>query len=261
MAQADKTLGVNQALLDLFRAHGVEATRQGDKIVFPKSGMKVNASFIQEIERPTVFTVEMEVRFEFAPGRTIIEAFAGLGTTREAAATDAFQSFAANSFHVLLAAFLKTDDPGGDEEPVSREEWLFGSEKRRVTAGNVGVRGKPPVQGAQLVGWVEQFEQKLKRQRLGTETHWVRLYYGQAKGKVLSCEVLLDNEIWGVMQSEVKTIAWPSGDDFYSMRLFLVIEGKDESALSSKPLIAHATPKDEVLGARTRPSAWRFWKR
>lgn len=243
MAQANKTLGVNQALLELFRAHGVEAVRQDDKIVFPKNGMKAEASFVQEIEQPTVLTVELEVRFEFAPGHIIVEAFAGLGATKEAAATDAFHNFVANSFHVLIAAFLQPDAPKGEDEPVSRAEWIIGGEKRQVTIGNAGVRGKPPVQGTQLVGWVEPFERKLKQKRLGPGTHWVRLYYSQSQGKVLACEVLLDNEVWKVMQSEVETLAWPSGGAFYSMRVFLVIKGKDGAGPSS------------------RPPAWRFWNR
>src|SRR5262249_55783631 len=161
----------------------------------------------------TGMSVQLDVRFEVAPGQTVIESFAGVGQTREQALADALQNFAANSFHVILAAFLERDDA-----QVSKEEWSMGGRKRSVTVGNVGIRGKPPVQGAQLVGWFKLFEEKLKSEQLAPGTHWVRLYYAQLRGKAIACEVLLDNEMWEEMQADMAAIDWPAGQDFYSVR-------------------------------------------
>jgi len=125
MNHADDNLDVNRVLRELFQAHGVEAILQGEWTQLPKSGMKASASIIQEITRPTSITAELEVRFEFAPGRTILEAFAGLGATKEATVRDAFGNFVTNSFHVLLSAFLRSEASLGDDEQVSQEEWLI----------------------------------------------------------------------------------------------------------------------------------------
>ena len=215
-----------EVLRDLFQAHGVEATLDEQWVDFPNRGMRVSASILQEIKQPTSFTIELEVRFEFAPGRTIIEAFAGLGETKDSAVVDALENFVANSFHVLLVAFFRTEDSqrnaeqSGDEQ-VSQEEWLLGGQKRRVTVGGIRVRGKPPVQGAQLVAWFEEFQQRLQQQSFGPQTHWVRLYYAQRQGKMVAFEVLLDNQAWEVMEAKMAAYAWPSGEDFYSMRVFL----------------------------------------
>jgi hypothetical protein len=170
-----------EVLRDLFQAHGVEATLGEQWVDFPNQGMRVSASILQEVKQSTSFTIELEVQFEFAPGRTIVEAFAGLGATKDLAVVDALENFVANSFHVLLIAFFRDDGLQRDAKPsvdeqVSQEEWLVGGQKRRVTVGNVGVRGKPPVQGAQLAAWFEEFEQRLKQQSLGPQTHWTRLY-------------------------------------------------------------------------------------
>jgi len=55
-------------------------------------------------------SVQLEVRLEIVPGRTIIESFSALGETREKAVVDALYLFTANAFHVLLAAFFRSDD-------------------------------------------------------------------------------------------------------------------------------------------------------
>lgn len=254
MNHANDNLDVNRILGGLFQAHGIDAILHGEWIQLPKSGMKAAASIIQEITRPTSLTAELEIRFEFASGRTILEAFAGLGTTKEAAVRDAFGNFVTNSFHVLLSAFLRFEALLGDDEQVSQEEWLIGGAKRQVTMGNLGVRGKPPVQGEQLVNFVRQFEQSLQRQSLAPETHWVRLYYAQAQGKMLAREVLLDNEPWEAMEAETARFAWPSRDDFYSVRLFMVIKGADEVKPLSTP---SAAPKHEA----PKTPRWQFWRR
>ncbi|MFL5242164.1 MAG: DUF6348 family protein [Gemmataceae bacterium] len=213
--------GINASLLELFQAHGVDCAPQGEWIVFSKNGMKANASIVREMPQATGMSVQLDVLFEVAPDRTIIESFAGVGQTREQAIADALNNFAMNSFHVLLAAFLKPN-----EEQVSEEEWTIAGRPRQVTIGDVGIRGKPPVQGEQLVGWFKPFEEKLKSKPLGPGTHWVRLYYAQMQGKAIACEVLLDNDAWEEMQAEMAAFDWPSGKDFYSVRVFLVVRDK-----------------------------------
>jgi hypothetical protein len=210
---------INEFLLELFRAHGVEAVAQEEWVTFRDRKWKAAASIVRALEQQAGTSVQLDVRLEIAPGRTIIESFAGVGETREKAVADALHNFTVNSLHVLLAAFFHSDDP-----QVSQEQWVVGGRTSRVTIGNVGIRGKPPVQGEPLVGWFRRFEDKLKKTELRPATHWVRLYYAHMEGKTMDCEVLLDNNVWEDMQSEMAALDWPSGDDFYSVRVFLVIE-------------------------------------
>jgi hypothetical protein len=42
-----------------------------------------------------------------------------------------------------------------------------------------------------------------------------------------ACEVLLDNTTWGPVQERMETAGWPAGDDFYSVRLFLILQDKE----------------------------------
>jgi hypothetical protein len=121
---------------------------------------------------------------------------------------------------VILAAFFKPED-----DQVSREEWTIGGKMRSVIIGNVGIRGNLP-EGEQAVAWFKPFEEKLKAKQLGPGKHWVRLYYGQMQRKAMACEVLLDNDVWYEMQSEMAAINWPAEDAFFSVRVFLVIQDK-----------------------------------
>lgn len=244
---------LNASLLQLFQAHGIDCTQQGDWIVFQKnnskSSRKANASIVQEFKHQAALSVQMDVNFQIAPGRTIIESFAGIGTTQEAAVSDALHNFTANSFHVLLTAFLRPDHENNEQE--SQEEWIIGGEKRRGVVSDIGIRGKSPVSGEELVGWYEKFAQKLQEKSLektwGKETHWVRLYYAQSQGKSVACEVLLDNEAWEVMQSETAAFDWPSADAFYSVRVFLVIQGEDDSGSTAD---SHLNYLAEILTSR-----------
>jgi Family of unknown function (DUF6348) len=210
---------INETLLELFRAHGVEAAPQDDWVALSGRKMRATASVVKETKQQASMSVQLDVRLEIAPRRIIVESFAGLGETREKAVADALQNFIANSFHVLLAAFFVSRD-----EHVSQEEWTIAGRRSRVIIGNAGIRGKPPVQGEPLVGWFKRFEEKLKEQQFRPGTHWVRLYYAQMQGKAIACEVLRNNDVWNEMQSEMTRTDWPPGEEFYSLRIFLVIQ-------------------------------------
>ena len=209
---------LNEALLELFRSHGVVTKLQGKWLVFPKSGMRTSAAIVTEIAQQTGMIVQLDVKFEMGSGCTLIESFAGLGETTETAALDAFRNFVTNSFHVLLGAFF-----GQSDTQVFQDDWSSGSVKRRVTIGNAWVRGNLPIPNEQVSKCLERFEQQVKEKNLAPQTHWVRMYYAQAQGKSTACEVLLDNGVCEEMQSEIEAYDWPCGEEFYSVRVFLVI--------------------------------------
>ena len=226
-------MNVNEILLELFRAHGVEAVSQGDWLVLPNQNMRSSASVVSEKQQPNGMTVQLDVRLEIAPQRTIIESFVGWGETREKAVANGIENFASNSFHVLLAAFFQPHD-----EQVVQEEWVIGGRTSRVTVGNIGVRGKLPVQGDSMFAWFKRFEEKIKEQQLRPGIHWVRLYYGQMQGKMITVEVLLDNDVWEGIDSEMAAVEWASGDAFYSVRVFVVIEVRKGGLVTPETAVA-----------------------
>jgi hypothetical protein len=224
---------ITEHLLELFQAHDIEAVPQDGWIAFPGSTMRANASIVRETKQHGGMSVQLDVRLEIAPGRTLIESFAGLGETLEKAVADALHNFTANSFHVFLAAFFRPNDP-----QVTQEEWVIGGRTSRVTIGNMGIRGKLPAHSEHLPGFFKRLEDKLKASPLRPGTHWVRLYYGQMGRKALACEVLLDNGEWEEVQWELAAFDWPAGDEFYSVRVFLVIEVEKGGPVSAENAVA-----------------------
>src|SRR5262245_55849959 len=161
---------VNEPLLKLFQAHGVEAVLQDEWIAFPGCAVKACAAVVQESSQKSWMVVGLDVRLEFAPGRIIVESFTGLGENREQAVADAFDNFATNSLHVFLAAFFRPDD-----EQVTREEWTVSGQPSQAILGNIGGRGTPPVEGKVLAACYEHFTGKIQGTTLTPGTHWIRL--------------------------------------------------------------------------------------
>ncbi len=218
--QAQSSLSDENAfLLELFRNHGIDVAPVGDWIVFRDRNMRAKAAIVREMKQQVGMSVQLDVRIEIEPGRTIIESFAGVGESKDRAVANAQHNFVVNSFHVILAAFFMPED-----EQVTREEWIIGGQRKLVTIGSIGMRGELLVQGEQAAAWFRQFKERLQAKRLEPRTYWVRLYYGQMQREAIACEVLLDNEPWEEMRSEMASIAWPVGEAFYSIRVFLVIQ-------------------------------------
>lgn len=212
---------VNQFLIDLFQHHGIEATVQNGVIVFPGQSMMLTGEIVQEIKHPDQLIVQLDVRLKIASGRELVESFAGFGGTREKAEMSALEAFATGSFHVLLASFF-----GKPDEQVHLEEWTIANQKRRVILGNIMIRGKLPVEQAQNNEWFKIFETKIKAANLSPGPHWIRLYFAQMKNNQMDCEVLLDNQTWEPIQTQMAAFNWPKSENFYTLRVFLVIQDK-----------------------------------
>ncbi len=149
----------------------------------------------------------------------IVESFAGFGETLEERIAHALRTFAGNTLHVLLAAFLGIDD--GDQ--ADRERFTNDGVPRMVTHGNAACAGDPDLAGS--TGWYLQFLDLLAEHPIPPGTHWIRLFHAQLDRKQLGIELLLDNERWCAAEPALRAIDWPRADGYFSMRMFLVVQG------------------------------------
>jgi Family of unknown function (DUF6348) len=214
---------INPLLLKLLRQHGLEATN-GDGWVLVRDHPRICGAVVREMQpRPHVSSIQIDIYLEIESSqRILVESFDGVGTTKEEAISDAIQKFVANTFHVLLAAFYV--DEG---HHVETEQWMINGRPRHVTVGNIGICGKPPNPDRPPIGWFKRLEKEIKNSPLPIGTHWVRCYYAQMKNQATAVEVLLDNDEWEPIQSSMATLDWPSVEDFYSVRIFLVIQDEE----------------------------------
>ncbi len=221
----------NELLLESFRAHGVEAVVADGWVTFPGRPVRAIAS-IENDENLHRLSVRLDICLEVEPGRAIVESFAGVGETPEKAALNAFENFVANSLHVLLSAFFLPGD-----EHVSRDEWVVGGRKGHVLLGDVGARGRVPPLSGQLDDWRSRLKLSLSDMQLRPGWHWVRVYFAQANRDILASEVLLDNLVWEEGQAALSTVKWPLSDDFYSIRVFLVIQIEKGGVVSAETAV------------------------
>ncbi|MGE3821251.1 MAG: DUF6348 family protein, partial [Isosphaeraceae bacterium] len=170
-----------------------------------------------------VRSVQIDVHVQVEPDRVLVESFAGIGLTRDKAITDGLHNFVANSFHVLLAAFYRDDEDG----MVVTDHWRIDDRPRRIIIGNIGVRGRPADPEKPPIEWFTHLESKIKTSSLSPGTHWVRCYYAQMGNQPTAVEVLLDNEDWGEVRAEMETVDWPKCEQFYSVRVFLIIQDQE----------------------------------
>lgn len=203
---------------ELLRGHGIECTVDANGVWMPGEGMRAVASMFW---REGGFARgQLDCALEVWPGRLIVESFAALGETREAALASAFEAFAQNVLHVWLAAFVNPRD-----ERAARETWVIDGKKRPVVHGHVGIRGARE-HDASLSDWVPRLRHHVEAQSLDPGLHTLRFFYAQSSGDPLAHEALLDNEPWEPVQSAMKGEVLPAADGYLSVRLFAVIHAE-----------------------------------
>jgi hypothetical protein len=125
----------------------------------------------------------------------------------------------ANALHVLLAAFA-----GVARDQVTEERWESGGHSLRAIIGGVTGRGQPPA-GGSPTGWFPLVEAAVRAAALPKRTHWLRVYCARSAGSDHVTEVLLDGHEWRELAARLAAFAWPPADSFYSVRVFLVLDG------------------------------------
>jgi hypothetical protein len=228
---------IAEVLLQLFRAHGVEAaigeawTKRdlgsasgGSRL--PLSGVLVHLPANQKVTAavalvnpiPNGVSVQLDVYFSTAEERLIIESLVGVGPSLDAAIGDALQAFATNLLHVLLAAFFEFPT-----SHVSQETWSVSGIERPVTIGGAAIRGKAPDADLPLEECLAQIRRAFESRSATPQAHWIRVYVALTKGKAQTIEVLLDNMAWAAGGNAIAALDWPDAEQFYSVRFFLII--------------------------------------
>lgn len=225
---------MSETLRDLFASHRLEAQLDGDWVLLPR-GCRAR---VVPIERNRT-VLQLDVVFEPWTGTPVIESCVGFGETRTEQEADAWRIFATGSLPVLLAAFFYDD-----EVEVRRTMWEIDGLQRPVTIGATVTRGDPP----ELDTWWEAARDLIEDSTLPEGTHWIRLVIAQEDAEVVT-EVLLDSEPWAHGQAALSELAWPASPDYYSARIFLVLQGGLDVGRAVADLIAGAGGDDTALTA------------
>lgn len=146
----------------------------------------------------------------------IEECFAGIGGGRQGL-LDAFQNFAINSFHVLLAAIWQQSGP----DVVTAEQWTIGDRTFTAYIGNFATRASEGIDPCVPDELFPAIERTVKKAQLANDMHWVRFFFSNLKGEQ-TFEALLDNQDWEDGLTCLKSVPWVQCGGYYSVRLFMV---------------------------------------
>lgn len=210
---------LNHLLAEILQNHGLAVVSYNDWLVVNGDLPGLSAAIVGEQQHATGYSVQLDVQAVLDSTTIMIESFGGVGATRDQAVADALANFTANSLHVMLAAFY-----GRGDDQVTVEQWEIAGSVWHVIIGNYGIRASEqfgeliPEQAFPLI------ESLIKGLSLDGTIHWVRTYYGHLNAQRLTCEVLLDNEIWETAQEQLESLAWPDAATFYSVRQFLILQ-------------------------------------
>lgn len=200
----------------LFENHGITCLRDGDELVFEKQQINIQLQFFERESK--ISLIQLDVKINYGIGEDIVESLVGIDDSFEIACQKAVDHFATNCFHVILAAFFT---PKFDDQ-ITKYNYTVKNKKYEIIAGSIFKRGYLEDEDNSY-DWFEQFKKLIKNQELDTGFHWVRLFYSQVNFETTVCEVLLDNEYWIPIQTLTETFNFPSQEDFYSFRLFMII--------------------------------------
>lgn len=151
--------------------------------------------------------------------------------------SNALEDFAANSFHVFLSAYVVDDD-----ERTDREEWIVAGKPRTVHIGTMGTKGQFPATGVGPAFWFPTLQELIESVDLPDGTHWVRLFFAQYETQTATCELLLDNSVWDVGQDRMAALSWPKSTDYYSVRVFLILQDGAVAQQYAAPLPSEGAP-------------------
>lgn len=210
---------INSFLLELLKAHHLEAHLDGDWIVVTGQAARWFGRVAQEWDHGHAFVVQLDIGLKLDDERFLIESFGGVGATRQEAVRDAFAGFLTNSFHVLLAAF------GGQaiDKHIVRQTWEINGRIWQLFIGNIGMKGKGFEEYTVLDQAFESLQTLIQQQPLSPQPHWFRYFYAQHSHQMTACEVLQDNTPWAEAKEILAGLEWPKLAEYYSVRLFFVL--------------------------------------
>jgi hypothetical protein len=204
-------------IAELFVNHNINCTTTENIIIFNKEQISIETYCFDRnsSEGLTVLQLDLYIDYGISP---ILESFAGLGKDFESAIFDAFENFKTNSFHTILSAFFTSNF----DKEINKYSWNINGRDFEIFSSNIGIRGKQPYKLSSE--WLNQFETEVQKLKLDEGTHWIRLFFAQQGNQTRVCEVLLDNENFIPLQKKAEEFAWQKQEDFYSIRVFMILK-------------------------------------
>ena len=203
-----------------FESHGhTDVVVDANGVGVASSPTRLSAKLYGSNQNNGGFVVETEFRIKLASGKEVVEFVAGMGTTKEEAIQDTLANFMLTTFHVVYMAFINPDDPH-----MTAKQLDIQGRKRDVILGDMYMRGGPGSNELDINSLRPAIEASLSKTQFAEGAHWLKIVYGQSKGKPLTVSVTIDNQEDRPLTDRISSLAWPRSDDYYLFKQFIVIK-------------------------------------
>jgi len=212
----------NAQLQALFHGHGLATIPLEHKFLLVAKQLALVESTVSKQVFPNGVSSRLDVSITVRE-RVIIECFGDVGDTAEEALANNLQNFARNSLHLIIGALQDIEQ----DEQFDIEQWETNGFTWKVYTGNYGVKsiGNKPVHiPAELFTRIEGIIRALP---LSKEYHWFRFFLSCNDAEITAAEFLYDNEVFDEAVQELINLDWQLTEDFYSVRLFLILRRLD----------------------------------
>jgi hypothetical protein len=165
------------------------------------------------------YSVELEFRIALPSGEQIVEYLAGVGDDATKATHDSMANFILTTFHVVYKSFMNAADPH-----QTIEEALIDGKNREMARGDVYMRGQKGTELPEAKAFADQLRSVILRQHLDARPHWFKIVYGQMNGKPMTVAATRDNHDDIELTKAIEALSWPSREEFYMVKQFIVIK-------------------------------------
>jgi hypothetical protein len=208
---------IHEALL----AHGL-ASEIAEDCVISQDGLRLEPRvFPRETSAANTSLLQLDVAIDspLLEGGELLDSFAGMGESPEAAEKDAFHKFLIGSFHVVIEALTNHKC---DHDQVEWEEWTGVAGKWRVCSGPLLTHGAPDSQLSPSYGSLLEKLTNLYSRQITPGPHWLRVFVCAMDHKLTGVEVLLDGETWDEAERVVYEHPWNYPASYQSLRHLIV---------------------------------------
>lgn len=234
---------LTQFIQQAFAAHGIQAS-VANGWTSVQDLLRTRAIAEVKNRQANGFTIQLDVITEapaLGASAPLIDRFAGMGDSEEAAVKNAFEKYLRGSFHVIAEALTPHQC---DQTQVDWLHWENANGRWRVCSGPLLTFGTGT---CSIASQYEPVLHQLRDAFLASAQpgpHWLHAYIGFLDGKLAGSELIRDGNAWEAAMPILQQGPWSPTARYESIRHLII-----------------ALPVNEAQGAEqvSNKPWWRLW--
>ncbi len=205
------------------RTHGLATNRAGEWVELDGGALRIRPQVHPHSRSDDRIALQIDFVVEAAAlgHLQLVDSFAGIGNTQEAAERDAFGKFLLGSFHVIIEAL---SSHVCDSNQIDWLRLATPDRAWRVCSGTLLTQSNGPhTASPQYQAFFEKLQQLFLSAEPG-KPHWASVFFASFHGALKAFQVTLDGAPWEQATALLKATAWETPQTYQSLRhLFIAL--------------------------------------